>query len=272
MHRAMAFAIMIATAPTLAAAGQRDLENCANPALSASETVNFCQKALRDRSLEPTTRAQILVNVGVALAEMGRHSDAVNNYALARDTNPQLLPAYTNRARSNEALGRPDEALADYAGAIAADPGWVDAWAGRGALLLRHDRADQAVGDLTQALELDGSDIAVRFNRGVAYLRIGDPARAKSDFDRIITDKPGDAGAYLNRGRARAQLDDAGAQADFDRALELSPEWGWGHFIRGRYHDGQKREEAANRDYLRAFELGYSEPWLLERVRRISGS
>lgn len=270
-----AFIAAITLTGLMGGAGQAQaqaLENCANARLPAGDTIRFCQKALQDRGMKPKVRAQVLVTLGVALADQGRHTDALVNYALAQRADPGLMPAYTNRARSNEALGRVEDALADYEAAIAVDDGWFDAWAGRGALLLGQNRPDLALPDLDRAVAIDDGDVSVRFNRGIARLGAGDAAAAEGDFTAILARMPGDAGAHLNRGRARAVLGSQEAEADFDRALTLSPEWGWGHFARARFHDDAGRTEAANADYLRAFELGFSTPWLIEKVREISGS
>lgn len=270
-----AFAVLLIASSTLlpiSGATAQTLENCANSRLSAGETVNFCQKALQDRDLSPTVRAQVLVTLGVALADLGRHRDAVTNYALAQRTDPTLMPAYTNRARSNEQLGRVEDALVDYAAALSVDPGWHDAWSGRGALYLSQDRPDLALPDLDEAVRTDDEDLLARYNRGVAHLRLGNAASAERDFSDVLSQSPDDPGAYINRGRARSALGNASALEDMNRALALSPEWGWGHFVRARYHDEEGRVEAANADYLRAFELGFSTPWLIGKVREISGN
>ena len=91
------------------------------------------------------------------------------------------------------------------------------------------------------------------------------------DFTTVINRNPDDAGAYLNRGRARAGLGHPGAGPDFDQAIALAPEWGGAWFVRGRYRDRQGQRDAANGDFIRAYELGYPDPWLQKRIREISG-
>ncbi len=94
---------------------------------------------------------------------------------------------------------------------------------------------------------------------------------AEADFSDVIGRNPRDAGAYLNRGRARAALGKKKAFNDLDRAVALQPEWGQAWFIRGRYREEQGDVEGANTDYLRAYQLGHSDPWLIQRVRELSG-
>ena len=91
------------------------------------------------------------------------------------------------------------------------------------------------------------------------------------DFSAVIGRNPRDAGAYLNRGRARAAQGRAGVHNDFDRAIALEPEWAAAWYMRGRLFDREGAVDEANADFLRAYQLGYSDPWLIERMRQMSG-
>ena len=58
---------------------------------------------------------------------------------------------------------------------------------------------------------------------------------------------------------------------DFDRAIALKPEWAPAWYMRGRFFDSVGALDEANADFLRAYQLGHSDPWLIERLRRMSG-
>jgi Flp pilus assembly protein TadD len=58
---------------------------------------------------------------------------------------------------------------------------------------------------------------------------------------------------------------------DFAKAMELDPFWPDPYVARGQLLDRQGDEEAANRDFRRAFELGYQSEWLTQRVQSIGG-
>lgn len=245
------------------------LAGCADPDLPATDTLTLCQRALRDTGLTPRQRAAVLVNLGVAQAAIGRHGDAEQSFSLAIQTDDTLVAAFGNRARSRLALGRYDEALADFDAAIQRAPGDAELWLGRGGALLRGGAARAAVSDLSRAIRMAPEREAAWFNRGLGYLLLGDTQAAEKDFSEVIKRNPADAGAYLNRARARAVHAPRTAIGDFDRAVELDPEWGRAHTARGQYHDSQGARELAERDYLRAYELGEREVWLLERIERI---
>ncbi|GMG83298.1 hypothetical protein LNKW23_25110 [Paralimibaculum aggregatum] len=244
------------------------LAGCADASLPPGDSLTLCQRALRDVQLRPGQRAAVLVNLGVAQAALGRHSDAETSFGLAIATDPDLVGAYGNRARARLAQGKYAEALEDFDAGIARSPAAAELWLGRGAAHLRGSNPRAAVSDLTRAIQLDGGLDAAHFNRGVGYLLLGDGAAAAADFSTVIARNPTDAGAWLNRGRARAASDPRAAEADFDRAIELDPEWARAWGARGLFLESQGRQEAAQRDFLRAYELGETAKWLRDRVER----
>ena len=75
----------------------------------------------------------------------------------------------------------------------------------------------------------------------------------------------------MNRGRARTAQGKAGVRNDFDRAIALKPEWAAAWYMRGRFFDRAGAVDEANADFLRAYQLGHSDPWLIERMRQMSG-
>ena len=244
---------------------------CGNPDASARDVVTMCQKALATGDLGPVASAQVRANLGIGFFELGQYTDAVAEYTEALKTAPRMIELYVNRARAFEKLRRLNDAAADYDQALRIDRRSPDVYLSRGAMLLSHGDPVRAVKDFDQVIQLQPQWISSYFNRGVALLQLGENARAEQDFSTVIQRNPADAAAYLNRGRARAALGRADAGIDFDRALEIDPEWGGGWFARGQFFDANGNREAANRDFVRAYELGYPDPWLIQRVREISG-
>jgi len=265
-------ALLLGLAVAAGGAGaQERLSGCADPALEPAQTRDLCERALRDPRLGPATRARVLVNLGVALAALDRQGDALRVFTLAVAADPDLVAARVNRARSLAALGRAEEARAAYDAAIEQAPGDAAPWAGRGALRLRLGDAPGAIDDLSRAIRRDRADTSAFFNRGLAYLEAGQPREAVADFSEVIRRVPEDAAAHLYRAEARANARDARAGEDYDRAIALAPDWARAHALRGRFREAQGRTAEAERDFLRAYELGLDARWLVERVQRIGG-
>ncbi|MBI4616373.1 MAG: tetratricopeptide repeat protein [Planctomycetes bacterium] len=92
--------------------------------------------------------------------------------------------------------------------------------------------------------------------RGAARRDQGDLAGAIRDFDRAIELKPDYADAYTNRGLARAaQGDLSGAIRDYDRAIELKPDHAIAYSNRGSARESQGDLAGAIRDWESAIEL-----------------
>ena len=249
---------------------ENDVAICASPKSTPHDVVNFCRRAIESGSLKPQALAQVYANLSIGYLELEQYGSAVEAATRALESKPDLVPAFLNRAKAYEKQQRLREAAADYESAIRIDRNSAEAYLGRGIMLLRNGDPYRAIDDLTAAMSIAPDWGAPRFNRGLAYLDIGQMSRAAQDFSDLIRRNPDDAGAHLYRGQARARLNDAGAAEDFDRAIELAGEWPLARFVRGRYRDSLGDREGANADFLRAYELGYSDPWLIERVREIS--
>mgnify|MGYP006281877119 CR=1 FL=1 len=264
---ALSLALALGLAPLTAQAQGGPLAACADPGTKPPTALEVCRDALRDPRLTPGQRAGVLVNLGVAQAALDRHGDAARSFGLAIRTDPDLVQAYTNRARSLIALGRAEEAMADFDAAVELAPRRADSWLGRGGLHLRMGEAGKAVEDLSRAIGLDPRGTAAFYNRGLANMQLGRPREAATDFSVVVARAPEDVDALVARAEARAAAGIEGARADFDRALELAPDRGESWLARGRFLDARGEAEAANRDFLRAYELGVEDRWLVERVQ-----
>lgn len=247
------------------------LKVCSNPETPPAEALNACWTAAEKGRLDARRRAMVWMNAGIAAYALKRYESAAEAHGHAIEADPGLAAAFVSRAQALEKLDRLPEALADFAAAISLEPVNPDGYLGRGALMLGRGVPERALPDFIRALELDPESLLALYNRGLAYLQLGSYPAAEADFSVVIGRNPREAGAYLNRARARAVQDKPGARNDFDRAIALQPEWAVAWYLRGRYLDATGAVEAANADFQRAYELGHSDPWLIERMRTISG-
>jgi tetratricopeptide (TPR) repeat protein len=258
-----------------AGAQSTDVENllavCSNPNTPARDALSACRSVAEHGRLDARRRALVWLNAGIAAQSLGRYSEAVDAHTAAIEADPRLATAFANRALAYDKLGKLNEALADYAATISLKPNDPEAYLGRGVLMLNRNAPERALPDFSRAIELDPKSVPARYNRGLAFLQLDQNELAEMDFTSVIGRDPKDSGAFLNRGRARAALGKPGARNDFDRAIALNPEWAPAWFMRGRFLDGQGDVDAANADFLRAYQLGDSDPWLIERIRQMSG-
>jgi tetratricopeptide (TPR) repeat protein len=278
MRRLISTAILAALMqPGLPAGGAAagEVENllalCSNPETPVRDAMNACRRVAEQGRLDARRRALAWLNAGIAAQSLALYAEAVEAHSAAIEADPRLSAAYENRALAHEKLNQINEALADYAAAISLGPNETGAYLGRGVLMLNHGAPERALPDFGKVIELDPTLTAARYNRGLAFLQLGQNELAEADFTTVIGRNPRDPGAYLNRGRARAVQGKAGARNDFDRSIALKPEWAAAWYMRGRFLDAQGAVDEANADFLRAYQLGYSDPWLIERMRQMSG-
>jgi tetratricopeptide (TPR) repeat protein len=102
-------------------------------------------------------------------------------------------------------------------------------------------------------------------NRGSLWYYLHDYQGAIRDYNRAIQLSPNFAKAYYLRGRARAQLkDDLGAKAEFDEAIRLKPDFAEAYESRGNIWSKLGDEQAAITDYDQAIRL---KPIVVEAYR-----
>ena len=99
-------------------------------------------------------------------------------------------------------------------------------------------------------------DAETHFEWGRNKFKEGDTHGAIEDYDRAIELKPDFAAAYYYRGVAKfMQRDYRGAIADCDRATELKPDYVVAYYNRGGVKSALGDERGAREDYDRAIEL-----------------
>ena len=252
-----------------------DVENllalCSNSQTPVRDALNACRRVAEHGRLDARRRALAWLNAGIAAHTLGFYTEAVTAHSSAIEADPRLSTAFENRALAHEKLGQINEALSASAAALSLRPKQPGAYLGRGILMLNHGAPERALPDFGRAIELDPALIAARYNRGLAFLQLEQSELAELDFSDVIGRTPTDAGAYLNRGRARSEQGKATARNDLDRAIALKPEWAAAWYMRGRFLDQKGQIDEANADFLRAYQLGHADPWLIERVRSMSG-
>jgi len=161
--------------------------------------------------------------LGICHSDQGRHSDAAADFGVCTILVPQLAWPYLNRGLALSRTGRLTEAAAAYDRALELDNEFAEAWVDRGLALLELGHPEQALVDLKQAIALNVRSPAVLAAHAEALARAGRRADAETSFSEAIRSCPSDPTLVVARGFSRLGWDQAGAAADFSRALELDP-------------------------------------------------
>ncbi len=249
----------------------QSLSVCADSSASAGEVAHHCKLSLRNGGLSDRQIVGVYVNLGYAELALGQTGQAVESFTEAARLDPRQVEAYIGRAKAYEDRRAYDAADQDWKSALGLASRSVVVRLGRGAYFLRQGRNELALEEFTAALRIDPDEADARYNRGLTWLALNRMDEADRDFTRLLQDYPNDSGAYFNRARARAGRNDRAALADYAKASELSPGWASPWFFAGKLLDQLGREAEANRQFRRAFELGYQDPWLLQRIQSLGG-
>ncbi|WP_333768271.1 tetratricopeptide repeat protein [Streptomyces sp. IBSBF 2435] len=201
-------------------------------------------------------RALVEVNLGDPAEALRLVTECVDD--LDRQLNPDEHRLHrsvlkNNRARVYLGLGRLDEALADYAVVIDQDPNHAEHYLERGNILRRLGRTDDALADYERAMRLSPPFPEICYNRGDLRLSEGDTAGALADFGYVIDLEPDFVDAYVNR--AGLHLDEGrldAARLDAETGLLLDPGNAYLHVVLGQVHAEQEDLAAAEQAYDRA--------------------
>lgn len=164
---------------------------------------------------------------GKAEMERENFSEAIEEFSLAIEDDPDSAEAYNLRGLAYSITGSFARAIEDCSKAIELDPDYADAYNNRGAAFSGLGEIDAAIQDYSKAIELNAEFEDGYYNRGRAYMDLRDYDFAIADFTRAIEIDPDDASNYHARGLAYdAKGDTDRARADFDKAVELDSSYG----------------------------------------------
>jgi tetratricopeptide (TPR) repeat protein len=165
-----------------------------------------------------STRA--LHNLGVALADQGRHEEAIARFAQALRLDPGLSAAHRGIGASELRRGRPEAALPHLLEAVRLRPGDAQAQGILGEAQLALGRLDLASEALTRSLALVPDEVYYHQLAKVRSLQ-GRPDEALHYYTRALEVSPGFPRALLERGALlAAQGRHAEASADFSALLD----------------------------------------------------
>ena len=202
--------------------------------------------------------AQAHVNLGAALRDLGRRTEALEHYEMAVRLAPGLSEAHNNIATILLETGRPAEAIAycetalrlkpDFAiahnnlgsalsqigrlaesdehirTAIRLNPELAPAHSNLAGILLRERKYAEAIYHAREAARLDPALVDARANLTSALLALGRTEESIEHFEAMVRLTPNDAGAWSNLGAALYRLGrPREAIPHFQTALRLQP-------------------------------------------------
>lgn len=166
----------------------------------------------------------MLYNRGVVLAQLGRHSEAMESYDKVLATQSNHVNALFSRAGTLAGLRRYEEAIADFDRLLTVAPRHAEALTNRGTVLAQLGRDADALASFDRALAIAPDHANASTNRGIVLKKMLRHDEALASFDRALVRSPDHVGAHINRGNVLLELRRAeDALVSFSRALALAP-------------------------------------------------
>jgi tetratricopeptide (TPR) repeat protein len=206
--------------------------------------------------------AEIWNNLGNALRDLGRCAEAVAAFSRALLLKPGFAKAHNNLGNALQDLGKSDEAIASYRRALALDPGYAEAHLNLGSALRLLNRTAEAQASCQRALEIDPNYTAAFVLAAELHSDRGQFAEAESAYRRALEIEPDLPEAWAGfAGLKRMTVADSDWLKHAQRiaALPLAPrrELPLRHAL-GKYFDDVADHEQAFANYRRANELARS--------------
>jgi tetratricopeptide (TPR) repeat protein len=162
---------------------------------------------------------QQYISLGKAEYHRGNYDAAIYLFTKGLEVNPDNQYLYNDRGLCYVEKGDTDKAIAEFSKAIELDPNFAKAYYDRGLAYFEkgsyYNRApfENATSDLTKAIELEPDNVDAYYNRGLVYNQL---------FHYL--EKP--FSPEINETIEKAL-------ADFDKVLELDPEYALAHAAKG---------------------------------------
>jgi tetratricopeptide (TPR) repeat protein len=179
--------------------------------------------------------SQAHVNLGNALAELGRADDAVASYRAALAISPDIAEAHNNLGNALKGKGLLNDAVASYQEALRIAPDFPQAHINLGNALMKLGWCDAAAAGYREALRIDPASAPAHNNLGNALTAQGQPEKAMASYREAIRIDPEYAAAHSNLGTAlegQGRLNEA--EASYREALRIDPGFTDAHHYLGQ--------------------------------------
>jgi len=181
-------------------------------------------EAARLASVSAPAQVSVWNALGLAALDLGRTEEALAAFTSGIELAPSHPVLALHRAHALRRLARNAEALPAYEQAVRANPRLVEGWRGLAQVQATLGQAEAALHCRARALQLAPHDHEVAFEHAVALLQADQTEAAVRWLGQAVRTHPDDAQAWAWLGRARLkQRDLDGARDAFERAHAIDP-------------------------------------------------
>lgn len=161
-------------------------------------------------------------NIGISYKQTGNYEMAFKSFDAAIQMRPEFAQAYFNRADAKSEVKDFTGAIADYEKFLQLKPNYPKAYVSMGITKAKAGDFQAALVDLNKAVQLQPNNFDTYLNRGVIHLNLKNYSEAVEDFNATLKYRPNFNYAFFNRGIAKVSLgDQTGGCSDLQKAYQL---------------------------------------------------
>ncbi|MEG4283600.1 TIGR04372 family glycosyltransferase [Microcoleus sp. A006_D1] len=178
--------------------------------------------------------------------------EAITNYRLAIELNPNFAKSYEDLAKTLNQLGKVmanqgklEQARELYQEAINVDPNLIEPYYEQGNILVKYNKINEALESYKKAIAIKPDWAEAYVTIGDALLQQGKLEDAIQSYEKTIALKPEWDYPYLLRGHALRHLDKLqAARKSYEQAITLNSNSCWSYFHLGAVLDEMNLQEA----------------------------
>jgi tetratricopeptide (TPR) repeat protein len=172
-----------------------------------------------------STFAYVYKDFGTVLSELGRYAEAIENYSIALELDPDDAMAYRGLGDVLYDLERYEEANENYYKATACAPDDAMAYRGLGDAFSRQGKYEEAIENYNKATARAPDDAVAYRGLGDAFFSQGKYEEAIENYNKATAHAPDDATAYRKLGDTLSLLNKVDeAIKNYNKAVELNPQ------------------------------------------------
>ncbi len=199
-------------------------------------------------------------NRGLALSNLDRDKEAIEDYLKAIKYNPSSVFCYNNIGISYTNIGSYEKAFKSFDAAIKMRPDFAQAYYNRADTKSNIKDFSGAISDYEKFIELRPSHIQAYISLGITRAKAGDFQKALIDLNKAVQLQPGNPEAHLNRGVIHLNLKNyTEAVQDFNATLKTRPNFNYAFFNRGLAKINLGDRQGGCSDLQKAYQFGFQQ-------------
>ncbi len=188
--------------------------------------------------------------------QLQNFDEALQDYNMALEIEPDNAFAYINRGMTKKMLNDFDGAISDCNRAIQLNIFFTEAYIKRGIIYHDNKNFKQAVQDFNQSIKFEPNNPLPYFYRAASRFELLDYIGTLEDYNKVLELDSRNALTYFKRAALKAYISAYNdAIEDYDKVLEINPENVLTYYNRACIKHEIKDLEGAVKDYSKAIEI-----------------